>query len=66
MLFCKLIWVRIVCTVDHLISPGSVQMPSVYVAMRIKLKNLNLINKPNAIYHCDFQVENVVKIHFLN
>lgn len=66
LLFCKLMGVRIVCTVDHLISPVSVQLSGVYVAMRVKLKSLNLINKPNVIYHCDFQVETVVKIHFLS
>jgi len=60
------VWVRIVSAVDRLISPVSVQMPSVYVTMRIKLKNLNLIKKPTAIYHGDLQVETVVKIQFLS
>lgn len=52
--------------VDHLISRISVQMPSAYVAIRIKMKSVNSISKPNVIYHCGFQVEIVVKIHFLS
>lgn len=56
----------IVHRVDHSISCVSVQMPSAYVVIRIKMKSLNSISKPNIIYHCDFQVEIVVKIHFLS
>lgn len=67
MLFCRLMWVGTVHRVDHLISRISVQMPSAYVAIRrIKMKSVNSISKPNVIYHCGFQVEIVVKIHFLS